>query len=171
MNFNTKISPLRSINRASVEMTQTVLFLYTAHVLTSRLLRLQSSRAQSRDPYMWCKVKKQYFSVFFTPIKYLAPYIHTMSYYVYIMGNHTNTTLYIGMTNSLYRRVEEHKGWRHKGFTQRYACKKLLYYEIFETAYEAITREKQCKKRSRSKKEQLIQTVNPQKFDLSRKRN
>ena len=87
-------------------------------------------------------------------------------YYVYIMTNKTNTVLYTGMTNDLVRRVWEHKEKLIKGFTGRYNITKLVYYEIFGTAYDAIAREKQIKGGSRKKKLDLIKKVNPHWKDL-----
>ena len=76
-------------------------------------------------------------------------------------------TLYVGMTNNLLRRVTEHKERKAKGFTQKYRCNKLAYYEEGSDVYEAISREKQIKRWRRSKKEFLIRTINPQWRDLS----
>ena len=87
-------------------------------------------------------------------------------YYVYIMTNKTNNVLYTGMTNDLVRRVWEHKEKLIKGFTSRYNITKLVYYEIFATAYDAIAREKQIKAGSRQKKLDLINKVNPEWKDL-----
>jgi putative endonuclease len=70
------------------------------------------------------------------------------------------------MTNDLARRVWEHKEKQIKGFTSRYNITKLVYYEIFETAYDAISREKQIKAGSRQKKLDLINNVNPEWKDL-----
>ncbi|MFH0991325.1 MAG: GIY-YIG nuclease family protein [bacterium] len=81
-------------------------------------------------------------------------------YYVYIMTNKGNRVLYTGMTNDLQRRVYEHKAKMVKGFTSRYNVTKLLYYEIYATAYDAISREKQIKAGSRQKKIDLINAVN-----------
>ena len=68
------------------------------------------------------------------------------SYYVYIMSNKNNTTLYIGMTNNIERRSEEHKSGLIRGFTQRYNCDKLVYFELYSDVNQAIEREKQLKK-------------------------
>jgi putative endonuclease len=76
-------------------------------------------------------------------------------------------TLYIGVTNSLERRVYEHKSNRNPGFTQKYACHKLVYYEHFTDIEIAIAREKQLKKWRREKKEFLIRTMNRSWKDLS----
>lgn len=74
-------------------------------------------------------------------------------YFVYILSNMKNSVLYIGMTNNIFRRIEEHRAGSVAGFTKKYRCHKLVYYEVFETAYDAITREKQLKGGSRKKKE------------------
>jgi putative endonuclease len=87
-------------------------------------------------------------------------------YYIYIMTNKNDTVLYTGMTNDLARRVWEHKEKQVKGFTSRYNITKLVYYEIFATAYDAIAREKQIKAGSRQKKLDLINKLNPEWKDL-----
>jgi len=79
----------------------------------------------------------------------------------------TSGTLYIGVTNNLERRVSEHKQNLIKGFTEKYNCHKLVYYETFSDIKQAINREKQLKKWSRIKKENLISTINPRWDDLS----
>ena len=86
--------------------------------------------------------------------------------FVYIMTS-TSGTLYIGVTNNLERRVSEHKQNLIKGFTEKYNCHKLVYYETFSDIKQAINREKQLKKWSRIKKENLISTINPRWDDLS----
>jgi putative endonuclease len=87
-------------------------------------------------------------------------------YFVYIMASDSGT-LYIGITNDLNRRVSEHKLGLHEGFTKRYACHKLVYYEQYNDAYDAINREKQLKRWRRAKKEWLIATINKTWRDLS----
>ncbi|MGK9475338.1 GIY-YIG nuclease family protein [Melioribacter sp. OK-6-Me] len=87
-------------------------------------------------------------------------------YYVYIMTNKNNTVLYTGMTNNLIRRVYEHKCKLIKGFTKRYNCTKLVWYEIHDSPYNAIRREKQIKAGSRRKKLELINNMNPSWRDL-----
>ena len=77
-------------------------------------------------------------------------------YYVYIMTNKTNTVLYTGMTNDLVRRVWEHKEKLIKGFTSRYNITKLVYYEIFATAYDAIAREKQIKAAAHARRNLIL---------------
>ncbi len=87
-------------------------------------------------------------------------------YYVYIMTNNNNSVLYTGMTNNLIRRVYEHKEKIIDGFTKKYNCTKLVYYEIFNDPYNAIAREKQIKAGSRKKKIDLINSMNPNWKDL-----
>ena len=70
------------------------------------------------------------------------------------------------MTNNLIRRVYEHKEKIIDGFTKKYNCTKLVYYEIFNDSYNAIAREKQIKAGSRKKKIDLINAVNPEWKDL-----
>lgn len=71
------------------------------------------------------------------------------------------------MTGGLEARVRQHKERKTEGFTKRYGVTKLVYYEEYETASEAILREKQIKTGSRKKKIQLIEEMNPQWKDLS----
>jgi len=81
-------------------------------------------------------------------------------YYVYIMTNKSNTVLYTGVTNSLTRRVYEHKEKPVDGFARKYKITKLVYYELFEDIENAIFREKQIKGGSRQKKIELINSMN-----------
>lgn len=90
---------------------------------------------------------------------------HDYHFYVYIMASFSGT-LYVGITNDLVRRVEEHKQGKIPGFTQKYGCKKLVYYEEYEYVYDAIEREKQLKKWNRKKKEELIKEMNSHWRDL-----
>jgi putative endonuclease len=87
-------------------------------------------------------------------------------YYVYILTNVNNLVLYTGVTNDLFRRVDEHRRGVHKGFTRKYKVYKLVYYDIFESIGDAIYREKQIKAGSRQKKLDLINSVNPEWKDL-----
>jgi len=82
------------------------------------------------------------------------------------MTNKWNKVLYIGVTNNLWRRVEEHKMHLNKGFTSKYNVEKLVYYEEFNDPSDAIAREKQLKDRSRQKKIDLIESVNKEWRDL-----
>ena len=89
------------------------------------------------------------------------------TYYVYIITNKWNTTLYIGVTNDLGRRMYEHKQGLVEGFSRKYNLRKLLYFEETDDVQAAIEREKQLKKWRRDKKIVLIKKVNPQFEDLS----
>lgn len=82
------------------------------------------------------------------------------NYHVYILTNLEKTTLYIGVTNSLRRRLEEHR-LNPSGFTRKYNCTFLIYHEHFSQIEAAIQREKQLKKWNRAKKELLIEKTNP----------
>ena len=93
--------------------------------------------------------------------------VNIHQYWVYIMSNKSRTVLYIGMTNDLYRRYLEHKQEVIKGFTQKYKCHDLLYYEEFAFIDDAIAREKEIKAWRREKKDKLIATTNPEKKDLA----
>lgn len=86
--------------------------------------------------------------------------------YVYIMSNRYNTTLYIGVTTNIVKRVWEHKKGIAKGFTKKYNLNKLVYFEVSESIETAIEREKQLKGGSRTKKEGLINQFNPEWKDL-----
>lgn len=86
---------------------------------------------------------------------------------VYIMTNKNKTTLYIGVTSDLYNRVLQHKEHHFpKSFTAKYNLTDCIYYESFFSIEEAIMREKILKKWRREKKEQLINTLNPEWKDL-----
>jgi putative endonuclease len=87
---------------------------------------------------------------------------------VYIMSNYERTTLYIGVTNNLERRVLEHKAGRGSEFTHRYALTHLLYFEEFPDITAAIRREKQLKNWHRDWKLNLIREQNPTFADLAR---
>lgn len=84
------------------------------------------------------------------------------------MSNFTRSVLYIGITNNLKRRVYEHKNKVVKdGFTDKYECKDLLYFENFDLASTAIKREKQLKNWHREWKMNLIKEENPELLNLS----
>ena len=87
-------------------------------------------------------------------------------YYIYLLGNKNNTTIYTGITSDLKRRIWEHKNKITKGFSSRYNLDKLLYYEILNDPENAIIREKQIKSGSREKKTKLIESMNPKWIDL-----
>ncbi len=82
------------------------------------------------------------------------------------MANPANTTLYIGVTNNLVRRVYEHREKLVPGFTEKYHLIKLVYYEVFEDINEAIKREKALKNLVRRKKNSLIEKMNTEWKDL-----
>ena len=82
------------------------------------------------------------------------------------MTNKRNGTLYTGVTGNLIKRVYQHKNNNIPGFSERYDCKLLVYYEVYEDMLSAITREKQIKAGSRKKKIALIERMNPDWLDL-----
>ena len=83
-------------------------------------------------------------------------------HYVYFMTNKSRKVLYVGVTNNLKRRVLEHEFGRDFGFTRRYNCNYLLYYEEFRNIGTAIKREKEIKGWRCEKKDKLIISKNPQ---------
>ena len=82
------------------------------------------------------------------------------------MSSPNDSTLYIGVTNDIERRIQEHKSRLIPGFTQKYNCCKLVYYEQYSDINQAIEREKKLKKWRRDKKDWLIKTMNPDLKDL-----
>ena len=88
-------------------------------------------------------------------------------YFVYMITNKYNTVVYIGVTNDLERRVYEHKHKISKGFTSKYNCNKLVWYEESNDIDFAISREKQLKNWHRNWKNDLINKNNPAWKDLS----
>ena len=89
-------------------------------------------------------------------------------YYLYILTNKINGTLYIGVTNDLERRMFEHKNKLVRGFTAKYGLNKLIYFETYQYVNDAITREKNMKKWKRQWKIDLIEKENPNWKDLSK---
>jgi putative endonuclease len=87
--------------------------------------------------------------------------------YVYILASERNGTLYVGVTSDLGKRVYQHKNKEIDGFTKKYEVDRLVYYEIYDDIFMAITREKQLKKWRRRWKLELIESVNPEWRDLS----
>ena|SRR3989338_10635560 len=85
---------------------------------------------------------------------------------IYIMANMRNGTIYTGVTSDLMRRVYEHKHGSQPGFSKKYSCTKLVYYEQCNDMIAAIEREKQIKAGSRKRKLALIEAINPQWLDL-----
>jgi putative endonuclease len=82
------------------------------------------------------------------------------------MTNKRKTVLYTGVTNNLLRRVEEHKTGIGSGFTKRYNVNRLIYFESTNDVQVALSREKQIKSWARKRKEELINTLNPEWKDL-----
>jgi putative endonuclease len=89
------------------------------------------------------------------------------TYWVYILASCRNGTLYVGVTNSLERRLWQHRNKSADGFTSKYGVDRLVYFEDFRDIENAIAREKQLKSGSRAKKIALIESVNPEWKDLS----
>jgi putative endonuclease len=85
---------------------------------------------------------------------------------VYMMANRRNGTLYVGVTSNLPQRAWLHRTGAVAGFTKRYGCKMLVWYEMQSTMLDAIAREKQIKGGSRKKKLDLIEAMNPTWRDL-----
>jgi putative endonuclease len=87
-------------------------------------------------------------------------------YFVDILASCLGGTLYIGVTNDLVRRVQEHKEGQVEGFTKKYGVTRVVHFEAFDDIREAITREKRVKKWNRAWKIQLIEEHNPNWDDL-----
>ena len=89
------------------------------------------------------------------------------TYYVYILTNWNNRVMYIGVTNNLQHRLQQHKHGVYEGFTKKYRVHKLVYYETASDVRAAIQREKQLKGWRRDRKNLLVESVNPHWLDLS----
>jgi putative endonuclease len=87
-------------------------------------------------------------------------------FYVYILASRPGGAIYVGVTNDLVRRVYEHKSGAVAGFTKRYGIDQLVHFEIYDTAYQAIQREKNIKHWPRSYKARLIAEKNDSWRDL-----
>ena len=85
---------------------------------------------------------------------------------IYIVANRRNGALYTGVTSDLARRILQHKQGETEGFTKKYGCTLLVYYEFYEDMNGAIAREKQIKAGNRKKKLALIEAMNPVWADL-----
>ena len=85
---------------------------------------------------------------------------------VYFVVSKTHGTIYIGVTSYLQRRIYEHRKGLIEGFSKRYGCRYLAYYEMHETMEHAIAREKALKGSSRKRKIALIEKDNPDWLDL-----
>lgn len=86
--------------------------------------------------------------------------------YIYIITNYSNTTLYIGATSNLTKRIWEHKNKVVEGFSKKYNLNKLVYYEVFDDIENAINREKFLKGKKRQYKIDLITKMNKEWIDL-----
>jgi putative endonuclease len=89
-----------------------------------------------------------------------------MGMYVYILASKKYGTLYLGVTNNIIRRVHEHRSKVVGGFTARYGVDKLVWFEVYDDAIAAISREKELKKWRRDWKIRLIEEQNPEWVDL-----
>ncbi|MBE6818400.1 MAG: GIY-YIG nuclease family protein [Ruminococcaceae bacterium] len=85
-----------------------------------------------------------------------------MNYYIYILTTQNNKVMYIGVTNDLQRRLYEHKHKLVEGFTKKYNVTKLVYFETTTDVYSAISREKELKGWIRKRKNELVESVNPE---------
>jgi putative endonuclease len=90
----------------------------------------------------------------------------TKTFYVYILASRKDGTLYLGVTANLVRRIYEHKEKLQPGFTARYDIRRLVWFEVYEDAANAISREKEIKKWRRGWKVALIEKNNPEWKDL-----
>ena len=88
-------------------------------------------------------------------------------YYIYLLSNKRRTVLYTGMCNDLRRRMCEHKTGAVRGFTKKYNCDQLVYFEEFDEITDTISREKQIKGWTRAKKNALVTSSNPEWRDLA----
>jgi putative endonuclease len=88
-------------------------------------------------------------------------------FFVYMLANRRNGTLYLGVTSNLSTRVWQHRQGAVEGFTKEHRTYLLVWYEVHDTAYAAITREKQIKKWNRAWKIRLVEAMNPYWNDLS----
>ena len=88
-------------------------------------------------------------------------------YFVYSLSNWNDSVVYIGVTSNLPKRLYEHRNGLADGFTKKYNVHKLVYFEQTSDVYSALSREKQLKNWSRSKKNFLVEQQNPAWRDLS----
>jgi len=89
-----------------------------------------------------------------------------MPFYVYIVASRRNGTIYIGMTDDLALRIDQHRNKVFPGFTARYGCDQLVWYQVCDSRDGAFRRERQIKEWRRSWKLKLIETDNPTWIDL-----
>ena len=103
-----------------------------------------------------------------TPTSNHSSGFRDVRYHVYILASRRHGTLYIGITNSLERRTWYHRFGNAKSFTKIYKVDRLVYYERFNDARSAITREKELKGWRREKKNELVRAFNPKWKDLAK---
>ena len=89
------------------------------------------------------------------------------SFFVYILANRPRGVLYVGVTNDLHRRMEQHKSKAVPGFTRQYGVTRLVYFEEYASIFEARQREASLKRWRQAWKFQLIESVNPEWRDLT----
>jgi putative endonuclease len=94
--------------------------------------------------------------------------VNERRYYVYLLTNWNNRVIYVGVTNDLTRRINEHKNKLVEGFTKTYNVDKLVYFEETNDVNSALAREKEIKKWRREKKNNLVLRMNPKWNDLSK---
>jgi putative endonuclease len=94
--------------------------------------------------------------------------VNERCYYVYLLTNWNNRVIYVGVTNDLTRRINEHKNKLVEGFTKTYNVDKLVYFEETNDVNSALAREKEIKKWRREKKNNLVLRMNPKWNDLSK---
>ncbi|PZX16506.1 putative endonuclease [Palleronia aestuarii] len=90
-----------------------------------------------------------------------------MAHYVYLLASRPGGALYLGSTNDLRRRLEQHRSGAIPGHTQRYGIRTLVWFAAFETYSEALTQERRMKRWRRSWKIDLIAESNPDWQDVS----
>lgn len=90
----------------------------------------------------------------------------TKQYFVYILASKRNGTLYVGLSDNLIRRLDEHKNELADGFTKKYNVKTLAHYEVCDSHEAALYREKCLKEWKREWKLRLIEESNPEWYDL-----
>jgi len=90
-----------------------------------------------------------------------------MTFYVYLLTTRTHSLFYTGVTSDLEWRIFQHKARLNSGFTAKYNCTKLVYFEEFQEILEAIRREKVIKRYKREWKRNLVESINPEWKDLS----
>ncbi|MBK5259327.1 MAG: GIY-YIG nuclease family protein [Thermoanaerobaculia bacterium] len=95
------------------------------------------------------------------------PRPNVQQYFLYLLTDDWRSVLYTGVTNSLERRIWEHKNQTFPDFTKRYNCKLLVHFEIYDDIKQAIAREKQIKRWTRAKKDALVEQQNPKWNDLA----